>query len=378
MSIRVARALGSSTGASAATATFDGQCDTSAGRQARNWLLGLLNWKLQYIVGYMDAIDQGAAAGRGICPQRSKSMSAKPPKSLRPPTSPRFRWWPFVQPSLGGVASSVSVISSSGASSTTLKGERSRDEEMEDVAPAAPKEMQQRQQPLFLPVDAVKARERRIEMPMLPTEALHRIASPAARASTPSPPTPTENSTPKLSLPTGAATAAALAEIPGMSRRREQRKPTKVRFLESAEWLLFDLDQPMGQPVSKSLQIPLRGNASGGESPQTPRAFHRSAGFGKGRFNPSIQPHGELTAATCSFVIPKANSANPHELGFSNACTDVLTPPFQMPALSHAGCDGFCGKAQEVATPRARGSSSSGFSFFESPPVGFGDDLQSD
>jgi hypothetical protein len=173
-----------------------------------------------------------------------------------------------------------------------------------DVAPAAPLDFQPRTSPeldevqkkQMLPMEAEVQKQPMLPMgadahivqkPILPREALHRFVSPTARSmaaaasasvSKTSKPLLPEAAfaRPKLLLPD-----AAFARVPVDFPEQDIHEPTSqtprnkttrtrmVSFVESAEWLVFDLDHPTQPPAMQS-----RPTSLDDDSPRSPRASH--------------------------------------------------------------------------------------------------------
>lgn len=104
---------------------------------------------------------------------------------------------------------------------------------------------------------------------LLPTEALHRMVSPAARSIQPPDANSEPVSRPRLFLPEMAcADNHRQVGVPEAKKRRNIT--SSVSFLADTEWVIFDVDEPACKPIFRS--VPL-GVAAGPQdrSPESPR-----------------------------------------------------------------------------------------------------------
>jgi len=139
--------------------------------------------------------------------------------------------------------------------------------------------------------------------------------------------------TPKLLLPDAAfARAPQVApetECLDANKRSQRKKTTKVSFLDNAEWVLFDVDQPGVQPVVKSCPT-----SQDKESPRSPRPslIGSSALSFDGQtstWDPSdLEKSFDETSreAMRSAATPKARAANPYVLGCCVSFSDRANP----------------------------------------------------
>lgn len=250
----------------------------------------------------------------------------------------------------------------------------------QDVAPAATLDFLSRQSPLH----------NQDEAPMLPMEALHRIVSPAARSVAAAQDTSVPT-TPKLLLPEAAFARAAQVtpEVESLiaTKRSQRKKTTRVSFQDSAEWVLFDVDQPTVQLVVKSCPT-----SQEEESPRSPRASLTSSSALSFQRQTSIcnQPvcvssdletHHSLNdtfrEAMIGAATPKARAANPYVLGCcfssSHATTDDVEPMVATPKAGRMKLPSLGASSDEspfhlpCMTPKTGSSSSTSFGLSDEP-----------
>lgn len=165
--------------------------------------------------------------------------------------------------------------------------------------------------------------------PMLPAEALIRIASPVARAHQPS----GAAAEPAFVVPVAIFGANCNNTEDDNAKRRPARKNgSTVSFAPDADWLIFDPDQLASQPVTK--KIPIRPPGVGDESPQVSGAVQTPKivlPFEATQSNQNpMASHGLLRRsfleASQAAATPKASKAIPVVRDFFAAPTEAKTP----------------------------------------------------
>jgi hypothetical protein len=189
----------------------------------------------------------------------------------------------------------------------------------------------------------------KLDKPMLPFEALHRIVSPAARALAPlsDADAPPEHVFFLPSAVFGPFTDSASEEV--RPRRTKRRVDTNVSFCDATEWVYIDTEDPESTPVLKSQ--PLREEVDGEcDSPRasgmksslffekalgmaTPKASH-AVSIDFGSYEAVQSESASRTSPSCGVgldpVTPKASLALPDGFGSHGTFEDLDESQFLM------------------------------------------------